>query len=242
MADLLVIVPTRGRPESLPLVVDCWTATGAWADAELRFVVDADDPALPEYERAFNAVALPPRGERGPVRLITADKWRPLVPKLDLAANSWARDFYAVAFAGDDHRPRTPGWAATMLAALRELGTGIVYGDDLLQGERLCTSWAMTSDIVTALGRMVPAPVEHMFCDNSVMDLGNRAGCLRFLPDVVIEHCHPLASKSAWDVGYQQVNSREQYRKDGEVYAAWVAGQLDQDVAAVKALKVRADA
>jgi hypothetical protein len=241
MADLLVIVPTRGRPESVPLVVDSWTATGAWADAYLRFVVDADDPALSEYQRAFSEVADTGRAP-GPMHMTVADMWRPLVPKLNLAATTWAPQFYAVAFAGDDHRPRTPGWAAAMLAALRDLGTGIVYGDDLLQGERLCTAWAMTSDIVTTLDRMVPAPVEHMYCDNSVMDLGTWAGCLRYLPDVVIEHCHPLAGKSAWDVGYRQVNSAEQYRKDGEAYAAWVTGQLDRDAAAVKALRVTTDA
>jgi hypothetical protein len=238
MADLLVIVPTRGRPESLPLVADCWTATGAWADAELRFVVDADDPAWPEYRRAFQAANIPPQ-KRNLEQLTTVPKWEPLVPKLNWTALHWARKFYAVAFMGDDHRPRTPGWAATMLAVLRDLRTGIVYGDDLLQGERLCTAWAMTSDIVTALGRMVPAPVEHMFCDNAVMDLGNGADCLRYLPDVVIEHCHPLAGKSAWDVGYQQVNSRVQYMVDGEAYGKWHAEQLDQDVAAVEALRVK---
>ena len=118
---------------------------------------------------------------------------------------------------GDDHRPRTDGWDTKMLAALRELGTGVVYGDDLLQGERLCTSWAMTSDIVRALGRMVPAPVEHMFCDNAVMDLAKAAKCLRYLPDVVIEHLHPLAGKADWDPGYWRVNRPTSTERDGAI-------------------------
>lgn len=236
MADLLVIVPTRGRPESLVEIVECWNATDAWAAADLMFVVDADDPRLPVYQAVFDGAKLPPREERGPVRLATADKWRPLVPKLNLAANMYCKYYYATAFMGDDHRPRTRGWAQTMLAALREMGTGVVYGDDLLQGKRLCTAWAMTSDIVQALGRMVPAPVEHMFCDNSVMVLAQTAGCLRYLPDVVIEHCHPLAGKAEWDPGYARVNHPEQFRLDGSVFVGWETGQLADDLKLVAAL------
>jgi hypothetical protein len=237
MADLLVIVPTRGRPESIAPIVECWNVTGAWEYAELTFVADNDDPTMPAYQEAFNGVELPAREERGPTRLVCANKWRPLVPKLNLAANEWCGGHFAVAFLGDDHRPRTLRWARTMLTALRELGTGVVYGDDLLQRERLCTSWAMTSDIVRALGRMVPAPVEHMYCDNSVMDLAREAGCLRYLPDVVIEHCHPLAGKAEWDPGYARVNRADQFAADEARYLAWRAGPMAQDVATVKALR-----
>lgn len=237
VADLLVIVPTRGRPESVAPVVECWNATGAWATAELTFVADSDDPKFPDYEREFNAVNLPPADERGSARLVGADKWRPLVPKLNLAATTWCSDHFALAFMGDDHRPRTSGWATAMVAALREMGTGVVYGNDLLQGEHLCTAWAMTSNIVRALGRMVPAPVEHMYCDNAVMALARAASCLRYLPDVVIEHCHPLAGKSEWDPGYARVNRPEQFRLDEIAYSGWLAGQSLTDVAAIRALR-----
>jgi hypothetical protein len=230
MADLMVIVPSRGRPESIPRVVEAWNATGGFDDADLAFVVDTDDPCLDRYGVAASD-AIPPLA-----RVSVADVWRPLVPKLNLATAKWAGDYLAVGFAGDDHLPRTHGWAKSMLAALREMGTGIVYGDDLLQGERLCTSWVMTSDIVTTLGRMVPAPVDHMFCDNAVMDLGRLAGCLRYLPDVVIEHMHPVAGKADWDPGYEHVNRPEQYRVDELAYGRWIREGRAADVVAVRAL------
>lgn len=231
MADLLVIVPTRGRPQAIPRVVEAWNATGGFDDADLAFVVDTDDPCLDEYGIAATD-STPPLA-----RVSVADVWRPLVPKLNLAATGWAPQYFAVGFAGDDHLPRSVAWAKSMLDALRELGTGIVYGDDLLQGERLCTSWAMTSNIVTTLGRMVPAPVDHMACDNAVMDLGRLAGCLRYLPDVVIEHVHPLAGKTDWDAGYRRVNRPEQYRADELAYGRWIRQGRAADVAAVRRLR-----
>jgi len=229
MADLLVIVPTRGRPESLASVVGAWSATGGFDVADLAFVVDADDPVFGEYEAAWNKSG-------SASRMVRAEKWEPLVPKLDAAALAHAVDYFAIGFAGDDHLPRTHGWAKAMLAALYDMGTGVVYGDDLLQRERLCTSWAMTSDIVRALGRMVPAPVEHMYCDNSVMDVARLAGCLRYLPDVVIEHVHPVAGKAKWDAGYERVNRPEQYRSDELAYSRWLRQGRAADVATVKAL------
>ena len=234
-SDLLVIVPSRGRPESVARVVAAWQATGAYERADLLFAVDADDPLLAEY----HAQDLPADG-RTLVKLFAVNRWMPMVHKLNLLARQAAASpdpYFALGFAGDDHLPRTTGWAASTTAALREMGTGIVYGNDLLQGERLCTAWAMTSDIVRALGRMVPAPVEHMYCDNSVMDLGRQAGCLRYLPRVVIEHCHPLAGKAEWDVGYARVNRAEQFHRDEAAYRRWAGPDRDADVAAVKALR-----
>jgi hypothetical protein len=236
-SDLLVIVPSRGRPESLERVAAAWDATKAFGEsAGLVFAVDDDDPSLPGYHTALARLAAADPG-RG-INLMNAGRWRPMVAKLDRAANLFAcQGHFALAFMGDDHRPRTVGWASTMLAALREMGTGIVYGDDLLQRERLCTAWAMTSDIVQTLGAMVPAPVEHMYCDNAVMDLGRLAGCLRYLPEVVIEHCHPLAGKADWDGGYARVNRADQYRRDEALYRHWCDGMRDVHVAAVKALR-----
>jgi len=237
VSDLLVIVPSRGRPESLERVAAAWYATGAFDVAGLIFAVDVDDPALPGYHEALDRLAA---ADSGPttINLMNAGAWRPMVHKLDFAAAMFAEQgHFAVAFMGDDHLPRTPGWAARYLEALHELGTGIVYGDDGIQGERLPTQWAMTADIVRALGRMVPAPVEHLYCDNAIRDLGQAAGCLRYLPDVLIEHMHPVAGKAPMDAGYARVNRRQQYQADRIRYETWRALRLAADADKVRALR-----
>ena len=126
---------------------------------------------------------------------------------------------FAIGFCGDDHRPRTVGWDQAYLDALREMGTGIVYGNDLLQGEALPTQVAMTSDIIRALGYMAPPDLVHMYADNWWRELGRRAGCLRYLPDVIVEHMHPVAGKADWDEGHKRVNAPEMYDRDATTFA-----------------------
>jgi len=224
---LLVIVPSRGRPESVPRMVQAWTVTGAYDDgAHLLFAVDADDP----HHGAYVAQA------SDQARMTTITRWVPMVPKLNQAAVDAAAGWWALGFAGDDHLPRTPGWAARYLSELRDLGTGVVYGDDGYQGANLPTQWAMTSNIVRALGRMVPAPVEHLYCDNSVLDLGRAATCIRYTPDVLVEHMHPVVGKAADDAQYRRANHPPQFRRDRATYQAWRATGLGVDAATVRAL------
>lgn len=229
MRELLVIVPTRGRPHNVPRILDAWEKTGATEMAQLLLAVDADDPTVRRYD-VFDV-----NGWRA---LLKHPQHLPMVVKLnDSARYALAeRDWPYIAFMGDDHVPKTVGWAQRYVNELKVLGTGVVYGDDLVQGEKLCTQWAMTTDIVRALGRMVPADVEHMYCDNSVMDLAREAGCLKYLADVRIEHAHPVAGRGAWDAGYERVNSRDQYRRDHASYMRWREERMSDDVTAVKAL------
>lgn len=232
MADLLVIVPSRGRPHSVARVIDAWRSTGALDVAHLAVVVDADDPAIDGYRQA-----VPDKPGAAAVSRYEVPRWMPMVDKLNLAAVDASETYWALGFAGDDHVPRTVGWAGRHLAVLRELRTGIVYGDDGYQGERLPTQWAMTADIVRALGRMVPAPVEHLYCDNSILDLGRAVGCIRYLPDVLIEHMHPAAGKGVDDDQYRRVNGRAQYAHDRRAYQRWRRSGLRADAATVRSLK-----
>src|SRR5690606_38125322 len=122
---------------------------------------------------------------------------------------------------------------------LRELRHGIVYCDDLYQGPKLPTQWAMTSSIVNALGRMVPAPVDHLYCDNAVLALGKRTNCIRYLSDVVIEHMHYVVGKAQKDSTYARVNSNQQYRVDSRAYRRWAGSRdgLALDVRRVQKLR-----
>lgn len=229
---LLIVIPTRSRPEAVDQVMNAWQDTGAFQVAEPLWVYDADDPKAPKYLDRFDRWATM-------IRARSIPRWRPMVEKLNSAAVYHARYFERpyIGFAGDDHLPRTHGWAQDMVAALNFMGTGIVYPNDGYQGEKLATSWAMTADIVQVLDRMVPAPVEHLYCDNSIMDLGRAVGRLRYLPDHLVEHMHPVAGKAEGDEQYERVNSRDQYRKDRPAYKRWRSqGGLQADARAVAEL------
>jgi hypothetical protein len=227
MADLAVIVPTRGRPDAAEDLIRAFDDT-CTADTDLVFAVDLDDPSREKY--AWTAGRAHPR-----VSVVAADT-HTMVEALNDAATLHARLAYAVGFMGDDHRPRVKGWDQRYLDALRELGTGIVYGDDLLQGEKLPTQCAMTSDIVRALGHMAPPPLRHMYVDNYWLDLGRACGCVRYLPDVVVEHMHPVAGKSEWTEGHKRVNDRAVYAADESAYRRYLVSEFPADVAKVRAL------
>ena len=63
--DLLVIIPTRGRPQAIPEIIQVWDDTGATAD--VLFAVDTDDPdggdgATRFVELDDTPLPIPPKG------------------------------------------------------------------------------------------------------------------------------------------------------------------------------------
>ena len=142
---------------------------------------------------------------------------------LNFAANLMRDKYRHFAFLGDDHRPRTKNWDLHFINALDELGTGLVYGDDLLQGENLATAVAMSGDIVRALNGMVPQGMIHLYLDNFWMTLGKDLNALRYLPEVIIEHLHPIAGKAEWDDQYREVNAQEVFSADKQALDDYLA-------------------
>jgi len=231
VADLVVIVPSRGRPEAARELLAAFKDT-CTADTRVVFAIDADDETARQYV------------DVGGLWAHVAPAPSTMVKTLNFAASIFASYRQgdaahppAVGFMGDDHRPRTVGWDQAYLEALRELGTGIVYGDDLLQGENLPTQVAMTSDIVRALGYMAPPALTHLFVDDFWRDLGRAADCLRYLPEVVVEHLHPIAGKAEWDEGHKRVNAASMYAADRVAYTRYRATQFRADVVKVQGLR-----
>lgn len=225
MTDLVVIVPSRGRPQAAAELAEAFTETST-ADTRLAWSFDEDDPRLPDY----------------PDREAVIGENQSMVEALNKAALHYARGGFfkndppfAVGFMGDDHRPRTKGWDKAYIDALRELGTGLVYGNDLLQGERIPTQVAMTADIVRTLGYMAPPKLGHMYVDNAWLALGRALDRITYLPGVIIEHLHPLAGKGEWDEGYNRVNSPGQYDRDRVFFQLWLHS-LPGEVAKLRSL------
>jgi hypothetical protein len=223
--DLLVIVPSRGRPDNIRALVEAWEQTDT--EATLMVAVDDDDPCLDEYGR-LNLWETPGRDWY----VMVGPRLR-LGPTLNYYAHLYAPDYRHIGFMGDDHRPRTAGWDKTIVAALDELGTGVVYGNDLLQEANLPTAAFLTADIVRTLGYMVPPGLTHLFLDDFWKLFGERIGALRYLKDVVIEHLHPSAGKAEWDPGYQEANSGAMWDHDRQAWADYQRDQLAADVTKV---------
>ncbi|WP_186319231.1 glycosyltransferase family A protein [Streptomyces sp. SAJ15] len=228
--DLLVIIPTRGRPQAVPQIMAAWDETGATAD--LLFCVDKDDPELAAYKQQAKAMESDSR-----VRFVFWTRKR-LCGTLNQAAIKNADSYRFLAFMGDDHRPRPADrpWDERFRECLSG-GPGIVYGNDLLQGENMPTAVAMTSDIVTTLSYMAPPQLVHLCLDLCWLDWGKGMQRITYLPDVVIEHLHPAAGKATVDQGYQEANSAEQVTTDSAAYYEYRdGGGLEADLAKLRKL------
>jgi hypothetical protein len=222
-----MLCPSRGRPHAAAELAAAWPGlTGA--DAELVFLLDDDDPALPGYWDL-------PLPTPGLVRQVVGPPAR-VGPWLNRTAPRLAAEgTAAVGFLGDDHRPRTPGWDVRFLKALEEIGGGVVYGNDQFQAGRLPTAVAISSWIIAELGYMTPPGLEHLYLDNFWAHLGGQLGRLVYLPDVVIEHLHPLAGKGHWDPGYERVNHPDQYARDAMALRRFLDGQFAADLERLRA-------
>jgi Glycosyl transferase family 2 len=209
MRNLVVLVPSRNRPENIAELIKSLDETET--ESDLIVIIDDDEPQQDAYLQLGCDVLMVEKNGKG------------MAKPLNFAARHYANKYRHFAFLGDDHRPRTKNWDVHFINALDELGTGLVYGNDLLQGKNLATAIAMTGDIVRALGGMVPPDMIHLYLDNFWMQLGQDLNAMTYLDDVILEHMHPIAGKAEWDEGYREVNAEEVYSADKKALDDYLA-------------------
>lgn len=213
MIDIIVDVPSRGRPHNIVRLINEWEKTTSHKSL-LHVIVDADDPTLEDY------LAIPAPEF---MQLTVQSENRGLNAVSNAAAVEDAKNCWIVGNMGDDHLPRTKDWDLRIIEALWGQ-SGVAYGDDLLQGENLPTAAFLTADLVRLLGFYAPPTLTHLMIDVFWLHLG-RATFLVYLPDVIIEHMHPANGKGEFDDGYAEWNSPLMVQRDG---AAWI-DYLDRD-------------
>jgi hypothetical protein len=134
MKDLLVITPSRGRPQRLREMLDACLALSA---ADTDIVVGCDDD-LDGYRE------LAGRYSDGRVRWFGGPRtgfagWTNRLAsrytQADPDGDGHLPRYRAFASLGDDHIPRTQGWDKLLLEAIDQMGgSGIAYGNDLFTG------------------------------------------------------------------------------------------------------------
>jgi hypothetical protein len=218
--SILVLVPSRGRPERAALMERELSRTQDRPDTGLLFLVDPDDPTLPDYRRNVRHLVLPGRlGYTASLNLV--------------AAQVWDERTVLGAF-GDDVIFRSPGWDTIVLATLET--PGLAYGDDLIHGKNHPSAVFMSSVIAKALGWLALPATSHQWADDGWKRLGQETGLLRFMPDVIVEHMHPAVNKAEWDDTYRSVFDGDRAKSDYEGFTGWAeSGGLAADAAKVQA-------
>lgn len=236
MPELVVVVPTRGRPAAAAALASAFAKTRT-ADTVLLLAVDESDPCLDTYREVAEELA----GDLAPWLRLAVTPSASMVEALNTAARGvtgWPEPPLAIGFCGDDHRPRSGGFDRAYLDAL-EARPGIAYGDDLVMGAMLPTQCAMSTEVVRALGHMAPPVLRHLYLDNYWLTLGRAADCLTYLPEVVVEHVHPITGKVPWDEGHARVNDPALYERDRRAFEAYWAEFGDRDTQAARRVVAR---
>lgn len=211
---LLIIVPSRGRPDNADrLLNQIVTTTAVGEEPYVTFAVDLDDPTIGDY----------------PLTHTDEVTGGDMVTALNEVAVPNAQGFEYIAFLGDDTFPH-PGWYPKIMEALQSKKNSIVYGNDLIHGEGLPTSVFMDANIVRTLGYMAPPNQKQLFVDNYWKALGEALGTLTYVPEAIIEHLHPLVQKAPSDASYEQAYSGDRWTADEEAFKLYMSEQFMLDL------------
>ena len=226
LPDLVVLVPSRGRPQNIVrLRVAC--AATCQLRTVLHFGFDNDDPTLAESILATGEVC----------PYTTSDRMH-LAPWTNHLA-SFHMDAPYLASLGDDMLPVTPGWDRMLVDAARggrmsypELGRGVEHGRQPGIPEAIC----MDTRIVAGLGWMCLPALDHWYVDNVWRDLGTGAGCLTYVPDAIVLHKHPnVPGGDKPDRTYHDAAAR--YDHDLTAYQRWRLRRMREDISAVRRVR-----
>lgn len=215
-AEVVALVPTRGRPGRFANMVHAVRATSG-GRVEVVAGVDDDDPTRDEYlALAVSGRMLGLTVHVGRRRSLSS--WTNALA----AHHAWLAGVRYLVSLGDDHMPRTDDWDLQMAVAIDAMsGPGWAYGDDLFQGERCPTAWMQSVELYRELGWMMLPGCGHMYVDNVVLELGRATGRIAYLPQVVLEHMHPVAGKAEVDRTYAASNHDRQYAADRAAFDVW---------------------
>jgi hypothetical protein len=235
VADLAVLVPSRGRPEGLKRLVEAVRNTRR-GTVHVIAGVDQDDPRCGEYLKLFATCRDDTREPDEDVTIITSDQRRTLVDWTNRLAGMYKGQYRYFASLGDDMVPRTTGWDVKLTSAIEEDfgGTGIVYPWDAIRDD-IPEAYVLSSDIVQALGWMMMPSLKHFWNDNVWADIGHRAQCIRQLRGVIVDHLNVGVGKAPVD--QTALDNGTKIADDQVAYLEWRKVQMHRDVEIVRKLR-----
>ena len=226
IADLAVLVPSRGRPENLARLI---TEVHRTAKGRTHVIagVDEDDPRLKDYIALRKTLLAP--GDY----IHTSHLRQNLVQWTNKLAHLTEGKYRFYASLGDDMVPRTPGWDIKLTGAIDEDfgGTGIAYPWDGIRDD-IPEAYVISADLVTTLGWVMQPTLKHFYNDNVWADIGHGAGCIRQLRGVVVDHVNVGTGRAVVD--QTALDNGQKIASDKEAYDAWCRSGRAADIQKVK--------
>jgi hypothetical protein len=219
MDEILIVVPSKGRPEMMQSFIESWQLTTS-GKSDILVGLDDDDETKTKYPISVN-------------RALMVNGYELNKKNNILATYGASKGYPIIGCLSDDFIFHTKGWEDQIIE-WQEVNKGICYGNDLLQGANLPTAPFIHSSIITALGYAAPPELIHYYIDNYWLELGMRLDKLKYFPDIIIEHKHWSSGKSIKDETYS--NSEKLMTQDRETWDKYRETKLSEDVKKIKSL------
>lgn len=227
MRKVLVICPSRGRPDALRDMLTSLEETKSPGTDSLVYL-NHDDPALPEYQEKTGH--LPCTFIYGPRKY--------MIEVCNIYSLSEPRyDYYL--FNNDDHYFHTVHWDAKMIKVLEERGQGwgIVGANDLYTEWANCkhpSACMLSRKMIDALGYAIWPPIHHIGADTYFQKIAEGIGRLFLEPGIIIEHRHWLNGKRLMDDNYKWVYGQEEQRYGWGKIREYLFTQYPHDIKKLK--------
>jgi hypothetical protein len=214
MNDMLVIVPSRGRPKNQERFLEYFFKNSTISD--ICFVLDTDDESnYPRFNKVIYEILEPLM----------------LNEKLNAVSYKYCNSYKFIAFIGDDHLLQTYAWDKILTNPLSEK-IGISYGNDLYKKDELPTCAVLSSNIIKHLGYMAPPELKHSYIDKFWLDLGTEISNINYFENVIWEHIHPDNKKTEVDKTYLRGWSTQ--HQDKENYMLYKQNRFEEDLKKIK--------
>lgn len=240
-SELLMLVPSRGRPASVRRLHENFYST-VW-HADMAVLVDDDDLCLAEYQQdsmeLHYVLHVGARIRQGPTLNHYSEYYAGLQHSTQWVGQppEWEYFHSYIGWMGDDTELLTQDWDVALVQAIKDAGgTGVAYGDDgKYSGSKPEALVVLSADIIRTLGYMCPLELTHFYLDNAWQTWGESMDRLCYVPEVKHNHLHYSYGKSAKDQTY---NESIAYQYDDE--SGWDqyqhSGNMARDIEKLKEL------
>lgn len=138
-----------------------------------------------------------------------------------------------VGIINDDVRMRTAGWDDLVYQKLHGK-TGLVYGRDGIQNDRLATQPFFSAHVATDIGLLAPPKPFRNLNDIFWGSIFNALNRVEYVPEIYTEHLHHCVGKAAYDDTYR--SNDEAFASDNARWPEFAATQIPGLISRIKVI------
>jgi glycosyltransferase involved in cell wall biosynthesis len=194
----LILIPSYKRPEKLKTCLNSILSNSVCSDAIV--ILNASD--VNNYSETIEEYH-----SKNIRFMITEANSCP--EKLNLACDTYGKDYEYTSFIGDDCVVITPRWDEMCIEHIERNfnGIGVVSPSEPSWGRNyddLPLHWVQSRSFWTTVGSFVHREMKHCYVDNLIRDFANSIESYAKLSNCIIEHHHPnhgFASDEVYELG-----------------------------------------